>query len=422
LSLVSVVSVMILKSKGISNFNVNKRIDLPVTTFDFDLLSKYNPPEIMPGRKVQYALKNLYGGTGDILFNGRIEKIDDTFDVNRRIFNVSGRNVALYLEEQPFYAPCYKVTTGVNRTRNFQWLINRIVKGTGVKLGPEIQSYNQNFTNDPMDNNCFCGLFKKRTDAIDWLLTKYGELDNKVPNWFHWWVDTGGYLRVLDTTNTANIPTLNINQFPSTNILQIKVGVNIATIENDITVLGGENNTIRVRVYDNASIQQFGRRVADTITDTSLTTQAEVEARANAELKKRTQIVSVGEIIMSGFPQTECGLAVRLLFSERYLTEKFIFTTIKHSGKPGNYQTAIGISTDRNVLVNPNLTDIMDQMIKNRAAQLEAAEGTVTAVDTTTGTVSVVPVSSLSSGIASFQNAAMAGGSALKVKYFQSGG
>jgi len=142
---------MILKSKGISNFNVNKRIDLPVTTFDFDLLSKYNPPEIMPGRKVQYALKNLYGGTGDVLFNGRIEKIDDTFDVNRRIFNVSGRNVALYLEEQPFYAPCYKVTTGVNRTRNFQWLINRIVKGTGVKLGPEIQSYNQNFTNDPMD-------------------------------------------------------------------------------------------------------------------------------------------------------------------------------------------------------------------------------------------------------------------------------
>lgn len=413
---------MILRSKGISSFTVDKRIDLPVNTFNFTLLSKYNPPEIMPGRIVQYALKNIYGGTGDILFNGRIEKIDDTFDPDKRVFNVSGRNVALYLEEQPFNAPCYLVTTGVKRTRNFQFLINRIVKGTGVRLGPEILRYNQDFSNDPGSGDCYCGLFKKRTDAIDWLLTRYGEINNKPPYWYHWWVDTSGYLRVLDTMDTSLIPTLNINQFPSTNILSIKVGQDVQAIENDITVIGGDDNSIRVRVYDQASINQFGRRVAPIITDTNLKTESAVRARANDELKKRTEIVSVGEIVMSGFPQTECGLAVALLFSERYRSEKFIFTTIKHSGQPGNYITSIGISTDRSVLVNPNLSDIMQQMIKAQEPNVEMGEGTVTAVDPTKGVVDIVPVSNLTNvGLGRMQNAALSSGGSMKARYFTNG-
>lgn len=404
---------MILNSRGISSLSVEKRIDNKVTPFSFDLLSRYNPIELMAGRKIQYTLKNLSGASGDVLFNGRIEKIDDTIDVNKRIFNVTGRNVAMFLEEQPFYAPCYLVSTGSKRKRSFQWLASRIITGTGVKLGPEILEYNQEFDNDPSSTKCFCGMFEKRSDAIDWLLTRYGELNNKPANWYQWWVDTSGYIRVLDTTNTDNIPTLSLTQFPSKLIQKIKLGFNVQNIENDITVIGGSDSTIRVRVYDKSSIKQFGRRVASTITDTSLTTESAVNTRANEELQKRSQVVIVGEITMAGFPQTECGLAIKLLFSERYTDYKFIFTSIKHTGKPGNYQTVIGISTDRNVLVNPNLSDIIEQIVKANTTTTTATTATVTAVNTETSQVSVVPVSLISGSLSANQNAAITGKSAL---------
>lgn len=355
-------------------------------------------------------MKNLQGNTGSVLLNGRIEKIDDTIDVNKRIFNVSGRNVAMYLEEQPFYAPCYQVSTSVDRTRSFQWLINRIKTGTGCKLGPEILSYNQDFSNDPADNNCYCGMFKKRSDAIDWLLTRYGELNGKPPQWYQWWVDTAGYIRVLDTSDTANIPTMSLSQFPTKGIVKIKVGVNVQAIENDITVIGGEKNDIRVRVHDDDSIKQFGRRVAPDITDTSLTSESAVAARANAELEKRTQVTCVGEMTMLGFPQAQCGLGMKLLFSERYLDEKFIFTSIKDNGKPGSYLSTIGFSTDRNVLVNPNLSDIVTQIVKANTQVVTPTEATVTAVNTETGKVDVVPVSVMDAGIGKEVNAVIAGG------------
>ncbi|KYC53861.1 MAG: hypothetical protein AMQ22_00060 [Candidatus Methanofastidiosum methylothiophilum] len=404
---------MILKSKGISDFIVDKRIDVKATAFNFNLLSKYNPPEIVKGKKVQYGLKNLFNGGRDVLFNGSIEKVDDTIDISRRVFNVSGRNVAMYLDSQPIYFPCYKVSTGVKRTRSLQWLIERIRKGTGTKLGPEILSYTQDFSNDPADSNCFCGLFggnKSRTDAIDWLLTRYGELNGKPSNWYQWWVDTSGYIRLLDTSNMNNIPTMGLEDISSKGVIRIKVGEDIQSVKNDLTVIGGEKNDIRSRVYDMESIRQYGRRVAPDITSSTLKTTGDVADKANSELKRLTKVIKVGEVTLAGFPVTECGLAIKLLFSERYKDDKFIITSIKHTGKPGNYQTVLGISTDKNVLVNPNLSDIIEQLIKANTVQVTPTEAVVTAVNTETKQVSVVPVGEMTGGIGSQQNAVLAGG------------
>lgn len=408
---------MILNVRGINKFSVDKRIDLKVTTFNFDLLSKYNPTEIMYGKKVLFQLKNLYSTYGGgILFGGRIEKIDDTIDENKRIFNVAGRNVAMFLEEQPFYSPCLNVNTSVKRTRNFLWLLNRIVKGTGVKIGPEVVGFSQDFTNDPTDTNHYCGLFKTRTDAIDWLFQRYGELNNKPVEWVHWWVDTAGYLRVLDTTNMANIPTIKVTEFPNAGILSIKLGVNIQSLENDVTVVGGADNNIRVRKYDTTSIKDYGRRPAPVISDSSLTTEAAVEARASEELSKRSKVVLVGEVQTMGYPMTECGLGIEFLFSERYEGINFIITSIKHNGSGGNYTSTLGISTDKNVLVNPNLSDIIDQIIKARTPKVTPTEAVVTAVNTETGRISVTPVSRLDSSIAMQNNSSIATGSSLNAR------
>ncbi|MDH7506186.1 MAG: hypothetical protein QHH15_00520 [Candidatus Thermoplasmatota archaeon] len=428
---------MILNVKGIDKFTVDKRIDLKVTEFTFDLLSKYNPVEILHGKKVQFQLKNLYGSYGGgVLFNGRIERIDDAIDENKRTFSVGGRNVAMYLEEQPFYSPCYQVTTGTKRTRNFLWLLNRIVKGTGVKLGPEVANLSQNFSNDPADTNHYCGLFRRRTDAIDWLFTRYGEVKGKPSGWFYWWVDTSGYLRMLDTTNLSNIPTVKIISFPNSGILSIKLGLNIQSLENDVTVVGGTTEApIRIRKINKDSIKSYGRRPADIITDTSLTTAAQVEARATKELENRSRIVLVGEVQTIGFPMTECGLGFEFYFSERYKGIKFIITSIKHAGSGGKYTTTLGISTDKNVLVNPNLSDVIEQMIKARMPKDQPSEAKVTAVNTETGRIDVVPVQSVGSGglkagmkgasnVALANNASMAGGGSLSARVggFRSGG
>lgn len=400
---------MILNARGIENFNVEKRIDIKVTSFNFNLLSKYNPIELMQGKKISYELKNQYGNSGGVLFNGRIEKIDDTIDPTKRVFSIGGRNVALFLEEQPFYSPCYGVSTGVKRTRTMQWLLSRIRTGTGCKLGPEILSLDESFTNDPADNNCYCGTFQSRKDAIDWLLKRYGDLNGKAPDWFYWWVDTGGYIRLMDRTSLSSIPTLTLSQFPSKNILSIKIGINVQTIENDVTVIGGEENDIRARLYDMDSIRQYGRRPSQVIIDSSLTSASAVEQRCRDELENRKKEIYVGEIVTAGFPETECGYAIKLLFSERYVDKKFIFTSIRHEGA-GNYQTVIGISTDENVIVNPNLSDLVQQMIDAKIKQLELSEASVVAVDQDAGTVDIVPVSNMSEEIAMERNAGLAGG------------
>lgn len=409
---------MILNARGVDTFSVDKRIDVKITSFQFGLLSKYNPREVMDGTKVQFLLKNLYGSFGGgILFNGRIEKIDDTIDYNKRSFSVSGRNVAMFLEEQPFYSPCYKVSTGVKRSRTLLWLLNRIKTGTGCQIGPEVTLLNdQVFTNDPSDNNHYCGMFKKRSDAIDWLFQRYGELNNKPAGWFHWWIDTAGYIRLLDTTRTQDLPTMKIVEFPSAGIIKIKIGVNVQTIENDVTVIGGENNDIRVRKYDKDNIKKYGRRPADPIQDNSLTTTSQVEARANEELEKRKKPVLVGEIVTVGFPTTECGLGVEFYFSERYKDIKFIITSIKHGGKGGNYTTTLGVSTDKNVLINPNLSDIVEQIIKARTPVISPTQATVTSVNTQTGSVYVTPVSVMDSGVKLQNNGALAGRGSLQVK------
>ena len=668
-----------LRNKGISKFTVDGRIDSPVTSFSIDLIAKENPMELVEGNKVQFEMKDLYGSTGHVIFNGRIEGISDSYDTNARTFSITGRNVGLFLVEQPFYSPCYGVNTNTLRYRDFQVLLNRMLKGTGVKPDPSLMNLSFEFDNNPDSNNWYCSLFKTRKDALDMLFTRFGMVNGYPSNWFRWYVDINGYLKLFsimnrpivklynsqnvvdmgikgkgswhslsegenqdydmnkningivrrvssvgetvtlgsitfnwdgvgrlyltdytkdstnnfdgaddvlifesnlgnisidysngcsgsthvkappeitsicqvgnntitvkvkdkcggyiraenlylinnrfiisrtnsneidggsfsfewdglghlciassmgaissvgklatdvlkittqlgtlerdfsdgckpnpntgktyqpvnitticeEGTNTINIKAIgkcggivkllplylfnvrtdivekvtNLDVLPAPKLTSIyKIGVeSTAKPKNDVTVIGGTENQSRVRVTNMTNIKQFGRRVMD-----PQQTQCEsVGSKANELLKDGTNNILTATMELIGYPNVACGMSMGLGFSSRYNDKKFIITSFRHEGSPANYKTSLGASTDEKVLVNPSITDYIEQIIEKRNENAQATRAKVTAVQKEDQTAIVKPVGLMSSSVLRAQNSVLAKGGYLKVK------
>lgn len=406
---------MLVNPRGISHFKIEKRVLEPVTRFDMVLKSKGNPSNLKTGLKLMFQLEDLYGSTNPALFTGRIDKIRRVINVNNSDYTIEGRDNGLFLAEQPIVFPCKNVLTDKDRTRTFLELLGRIVRGTGIRIPPEMQVFKQDFTNKIEDQNHFCGEFRSKKDAIDYLLMRYGELNELPKHWYRWYVDINSYLRVFNAY-AMNRPTA---EFYSTNsrVEEIVFEEVADRVRNDITVIGGSENQFRKRLLNEESIKRYGRRVAEPISDSYLTTQTEVNKRAEDELKYRSEEIIVGHMNMLGFPSAECGLALNFPGDPRYSENVFIVTSVTHEGSPGNYKTNISFSTDENVIVNPNLTDIIHQMIENLKEVNCPVIGEVVGVNPSEKTIDVRPIGLLSSSIVKKQNTAIAKGGVLKAYY-----
>jgi len=403
---------MLINPKGIANFKIEKRILEPATRFSLTLLTKGNPTNLKTGLKILFQMNDLYGSSNPAIVEGRIDTIHRTLTPEKSEYGIDGRDNGLFLDEQPIIFPCLNVMTGKYRTRSFQDILKRICKGTGVKIPGEVNIFKQNFTNKVEDKNHFCGEFKSKKDAIDYLLMRYGELNGLKTNWYRWYLDIEGYIRIFNAY-AVNRPTV---EFYATNskIFEINFEEVADRIKNDITVIGGENNSLRKRVYNIESINRYGRRVADVIQDSTLTTQKEVDERAKIELKKQSEEIFVATMKMTGYPHAECGLSVVFPAEPRYSDKRFIITSVVHEGRPGNYTTTIGMSTDENVIVNPNLSDIIKQMIENLSKINCPTIAEVKSVDNENKIVEVQPIGFMSKSIKNKQTSATAKGRNLK--------
>jgi hypothetical protein len=206
----------------------------------------------------------------------------------------------------------------------------------------------------------------------------------------------------------------NLDVLPAPKLTSIyKIGVeSTAKPKNDVTVIGGNENQSRVRVTNMDNIRRFGRRVMD-----PQQTQCEsVGTKANELLRDGTNNILTATMELIGYPNVCCGMSLGLGFSNRYNGKKFIITSFKHEGSPSQYKTQLGASTDEKVLVNPSITDYIEQIIEKRNENAQATRAKVTAVQKEDQTAIVKPVGLMSGSVLRAQNSVLAKGGFLKVK------
>jgi len=403
---------------GISQFSMNKTINEPVTQFDFTINARTIINAVTTGRKILFNMQDLYGSSNPAQFSGRIERNNRIYETAKMSYTMHGRNNGVYLIEQPINFPAYKITTPKLRVRDVKVIMARIVKGTGVLLGPEIQRFRQDFTNDPDEDNWFFGEYGTKKEAIDALLVRYGQMQGYASGWFRWYIDIDGYLRIFkvgDGDFPRSRPEIEFS-ITHPNVFKIEIDETAENIKNDITVIGGESNTLRARAYNMDSIKRYGRRVADVMSDSSLLTMEQVQAEAQAQVEYLSQPIWVGTIEMAGFPRAEPGMGTYFPFDPQYADKKFIITAVRHSGSPGNYRTYLDYSTDENVIVIPNMSDIYDNIIKQRVKESAPVVATVTSVDKEENTVTVQPVGLMSGKLSAKQSSALASTGVLKAR------
>jgi hypothetical protein len=415
---------MLINPEGITNFSMEKRVLEPLTQFSFTYNARAIPADLVNGTKIMYYLQDLFGASNPIMFRGRLEKNSQKSDPKSISYSITGRDNGLYLSEQPIMFPCYKVSTAKLRIRDFKQLFKRIIRGTGLSYGPEVNQFRQLFTNNPKDENWYCGEYSTKKDAIDMLLMRYGQLQGIPDNWYRWYVDSYGAIRIFNayaenkTTGQIYTPSRPIMQFSMEHLHAATITFeSIAeAIKNDITIIGGPKNEYRCRLTNKESIKQHGRRVNPVIQDSTLITQTDVDNKAKETLARLSQEIYIGTVEMAGFPYAEPGIALKFLNSGQYADKTFIMTSVKHDGTPGSYRTTIGFSTDEFVIVNPNLSDMVEQIIKARTSTSAPALGDVVSVDEVNGTIEVTPQGSLSTNLTNKQNIAIATGGTLTAR------
>lgn len=237
---------------------------------------------------------------------------------------------------------------------------------------------------------------------------------------YRWYVDIEEKLRLIDITNPDNYTiTIDVN---NNDVFDVSIEDVAETVKNDITYFGGEKNEIRVRVFDEASISKHGRLVADPANDTSLKSADEVNKKAMEKLNELSKEVLVGSANVRGFPQIEPGMYVKFVGIPEYSGVRFIITEFKHHGGPADYTTSFSFSTDENVLVNPNLADVIRAIVEGLQKYQEAFVGVVEAVNEETGTVSVSPTGQQYSDVLYTQASTSAQGQYIQARYLAGSG
>jgi len=392
---------MLINRSAIDSFSISKRIMDPVTTFSASIKSDNELLNLRTGMPVQFYLDDLFGSTSKIKFSGRIDKITRDISSDDRGFQIEGRNNGLFLLEQPINFPCKFEAGEKEEILAWSLFFRRTLRSTGVMKDPGTL-FIQQFTNDVSKPNHLCGEFRNKADAINYFLIRYGELNNLPKQWFRWYIDSEGYLNVF-SVHRKDRPTIEF-ELSNQQILDLSVSEVSDHIKNEVTVLGGEENDIRVQVRNNASIERFGYRVNDPIADSNLTTRAEVNKKARDELKVLSEEIIVGSMTLVGFPPAECGIALKLHGDRRYNNKNFIITGVTHNGSPGDYTTSIEFSTDEHIVLNPNLTDIVGEMLRRQRENDCPSIGRVTSVNKENKTVKVKPIGNISKSVTIRQN------------------
>jgi hypothetical protein len=258
-------------------------------------------------------------------------------------------------------------------------ILDMILENTPIQIGASVNIVNS------WNTISFCGSWSTKKIAIDYF---FYLLAQNTGQELCWYVDNDGFLQTFDVSNPGAIA-LSINM-DDPSIRTLKFVDNSENVVNRITAYGGTNNSITVTVNDTASQAIYGIIEGPNLQDCSLTTEAEVQAAAEAQLALNCNPVYTATIILPQFPGAVSGQPVLFPGHPKYGNTTFIISEVVRTGVQANYTTTITATTDPNVISPMESFDMVQIVAQNTVAQSLPQVGVVSAVGDGVATLNTV--------------------------------
>jgi len=368
---------------AITKFTISDKINVAAKTFEIDYSTPLTPEDFVSGTQVILAQAEV------TMLNGNIQDAEEDANPGNHTFVLTGRDQAQALVNQSFTcAMNCPVAPGsgsgvsdavLMEMGTYPSILDMILENTPIQIGASVNIVNS------WNTISFCGSWSTKKIAIDYF---FYLLAQNTGQELCWYVDNDGFLQTFDVSNPGAIA-LSINM-DDPSIRTLKFVDNSENVVNRITAYGGTNNSISVTVDDTASQAIYGIIEGPNLQDCSLTTQAEVQAAAEAQLALNCNPVYTATIILPQFPGAVSGQPVLFPGHPKYGNTTFIISEVVRTGVQANYTTTITATTDPNVISPMESFDMVQIVAQNTVAQSLPQVGVVSAVGDGVATLNTV--------------------------------
>ena len=370
-------------SDGTLRFTITSRLNNPATEFTLDYKGATTPPQLDTGNVVSFTISDPYTPNQQRVLRAYIENVTWTEQPANRVIGMNGRDIGLYLLRQSFKLDCnIEGTAKINKAND---IMDQILTNTSIIIArSQPRLIPLEMPNQYGSMNWFCGNWKTKSDALDWLFRQYqrGRGMQKI----RWYIDMSGDLRWFERhSRETAIPIFNDDP----RIKRLTVTSNAGNIGNDVSVTGGDKGEIIVRLQDRNSINRFGLQEIGVISDSQLTTNDQVTQRAKEELSIRSKEIYTANLEMKHYVDYAPGM--RFTFPERNKIDDEVFTLIGYTltGEPANATATLELSTDETLINSPNTFEAIKGVVKDIMNDGKTELGKVLEKDTNSKTVLV---------------------------------
>lgn len=369
---------------GLTKFSIQERINDMSNTLGFEYSSSVGIPEhFIYKNDMGFVLYDTKQPDGFVTVQGKALEIEPDYSEGDTYFKVTGRTDGDILNNQPFNLNC---VDGGDSSHTTEELLKLILQDTSIKVARNQKGFDSSisYNNDSQNANRFCGTFNTKKEALDELFKKYGKLSGA--NKIRWFIDIAGNLRWFELRGNRERPI--IISLNDENILSFTPSRDCSNIKNDITVRGGKDSEIVAHVEDKASIDGYynnkgiwvegwGRRIEE-ISDSDLTTQEEVNKRANEELMQKKGPIYTVIIDYDGYYSGMVGDTYR--FKDNDFVKGLIFTLVEKNvnGNPADWKTSLQFTTDESSNSIPNMFETINAISKTNSNAIKSEEAIVT--------------------------------------------
>ena len=364
-------------------FTINSRLNNPFTEFTLDYTYSEDPPNLEMNNQVSFTVNDPYSPDELRLLRAYIDEDEEVETPGNKITTIQGSDIGFYLAKQSFELECN--VGGTPEINTAPALLDSILHNTGIMIARGQPSMIPlEMPNQYGSPNWYCGVWKTKSDALDWLFRQYqrGRGMNKI----RWYIDMSGHLRWFEhQSRETAIPLFNDDN----RIHKLTIRRDATNIVNDIRGTGGEKGEIKVHLQDADSITQFGLQPGGTISDSQLTTEAQVIQRLTEELSLRSKEIYTVTMEMKHYVDYAPGM--RFTFPEKNKISNETFTMIGYNltGDPAKATATLELTTDESLINNPNTFEAIKAVIKDAMDDGKTQLGQVVAKDESTKTVLV---------------------------------
>lgn len=361
----------------IKDFNISTRINEGLTSLNMTLVTPLDPTTYVTGSTFEFIITEPTLEEEYIGVEGVVETVSRDAKNGNKIYGISGRDKGRLLNKQKFDLDSNTETPSTYTTME---LLEMILVDSGIVIGRGQVALSEIiiFTTDSEADNSYSGSFGTKTAAINELFKKYVELSNA--KGFRWYIDYAGYLRWFEI-NSDRTGKKYIFEDDET-VINFDVKEDSTNVLNTFTgFYGTEDDKTSVTVSDAASIAQYGKCVADPISDTKMD-QAQMTAKLNAELAQKKDPIYSGTITFEGFLHIEMGTQIIFPNDPFYSEIYFTVTDIRRQGNPTQRITTCNVTSDESSISIPNEFDVIRATARKEVKDNLAVVGEVVSIGT----------------------------------------